>query len=671
MHRVGVEIGGTFTDLVAFGPDGVSIRKVPSVPARPDEGAFAALAASGLPTAGIGEFIHGSTVATNAVLERKGGRLAFLVTEGFRDILLLQRHDRTRIFDLFYRKPEPLAARADTFEVPERIAGDGSVLVPLDLAAVGPILRARLAGRYDAVAICLINGFLNPAHEQALAAWIAAELPELRVTCSHRVTGEFREYERATATTMSAFVQPVVDGYLGRIEEGLARGGFNGHCTMMQSNGGRVPFRAIRDNPITALLSGPAAGVTGAVRQAGLSGFRDIITLDIGGTSADVALVRDGKPDWARETKIDGLPIRLPMVDIVTIGAGGGSIVWSDDGGMLRVGPESAGAAPGPACYGKGGTRPTLTDAHVLCGRLPADARLAGSMALDAAAAAAAVGPVADAFGRSAVALAEDAARLADGNIVAAIRLVSTERGRDPREFALVPYGGAGPLHAARVADALGIQTVVVPPDPGVVSAYGLLVADQMLDETRTRRTPLDEQAPDTVRAIAHQLMAALKARAAALGLEGAPEFEMSLDMRYVGQAYEIDVPVDLAALDRLDTATLAAGFAVAHRRIYEHGAVKGKAVEIVSFRARLRLPQGEVPALRLGSRSAPPPQTIRVFEDEAWVDAVEIGRGAIAAGSRLAGPAVVTDTTATTYVPSGWTAEADAHDNLILRRSA
>ncbi|BBK31405.1 N-methylhydantoinase A [Stella humosa] len=671
MYRVGVEIGGTFTDLVAFGPDGVSIRKVPSVPARPDEGAFAALAASGLALDGIGEFVHGSTVATNAVLERKGGRLAFIVTEGFRDILLLQRHDRTRIFDLFYKKPEPLAARADTFTVAERITGDGQVLAPLDLAAVGPALKAQLSGGYDAVAICLLNGFLNPAHEQALAAWIAAELPELRVTCSHRVTGEFREYERATATTMSAFVQPVVDGYLGRIEDGLTAAGFTGRCTMMQSNGGRVPFRAIRDNPITALLSGPAAGVTGAVKQAGLSGFKDIITLDIGGTSADVALVRDGKPDWARETKIDGLPIRMPMVDIVTIGAGGGSIVWADDGGMLRVGPESAGAAPGPACYGKGGTRPTLTDAHVLCGRLPAAARLAGHLSLDAAAAAAAFAPIAAGFGRDPIGLAEDASRLADGNIVAAIRLVSTERGRDPREFALVPYGGAGPLHAARVADALGVSTVVVPPDPGVISAYGLLVADQMLDETRTRRTPLDDKAPDAVRETFAGLHARLTERAAELGLEGTPDFEFSLDMRYVGQAYEIDVAVDPATIDRLDTATIASGFAAAHKRIYEHGAVKGKAVEIVSYRARLRLPQGDVPALRLSDRTVEPAEAIQVFEGDRWVDATRVGRPALASGAALAGPAVVTDTTATTYVPPGWTATTDAHDNLILRRSA
>ncbi len=297
MHRVGVEIGGTFTDLVAFGPDGVSIVKVPSVPASPDRGALAALAASGIAFGEIDEFVHGSTVATNAVLERKGARLAFVVTEGFRDILLLQRHDRSRIFDLFYAKPEPLAARGDTFTVAERIGGGGEVLTPLALDVAGPPLLAQLERGYDAVAICLLNGFLNPAHEQALESWLAARRPDLRITCSHRVTGEFREYERATATTMAAFVQPVVDGYLGRIERDLAAGGFRGRCTMMQSNGGRVPFAAIRANPITALLSGPAAGVTGAVRQAGVSGFRDIITLDLGGTSADVALGRDGKPE--------------------------------------------------------------------------------------------------------------------------------------------------------------------------------------------------------------------------------------------------------------------------------------------------------------------------------------------------------------------------------------
>jgi N-methylhydantoinase A len=384
MARIGVEVGGTFTDLVEIGPRGVRVVKTPSTPASPDVGAFAAIRENGTPVAAIADLAHGSTVATNAVLERKGFRTAFVTTQGFRDILLLQRHGRSRIYDLEYEKPKPVVDRADVFEVAERMLADGSVLTPLDRDRVAAdLIPALKAGGYEAVAVCLLNAYVNPAHEIALREMIAAEAAGLLVTLSCDVTREFREYERASTTTLAAYVQPVIDRYIGRFETALAEAGFSGRFSVMQSNGGRLPAEAMRRNAVNALLSGPAAGVMGATRQLGRSGFGDLLTLDMGGTSTDVSVVTGGKPHLTQEFEIDGLPIRIPIIDIHTIGAGGGSIVWVDDGGMLRVGPQSAGAEPGPACYRRGGTAPTLTDAHVVCGTVRPEAFLGGRMEID------------------------------------------------------------------------------------------------------------------------------------------------------------------------------------------------------------------------------------------------------------------------------------------------
>lgn len=668
--RVGVEIGGTFTDLVAVSPHGVHIVKVPSVPSRPDEGAFAAIDAAGISLANMEEFGHGSTVATNAVLERKGGRLAFLVTAGFRDILLIQRHDRTRIFDLFYRKPPPLVGRDDTLEVPERVLSDGSVERELDLDAFEATLADFLrVGRYDAVAICLLNSFARPDHELALVKLISRLAPGLPVTCSSEVTREFREYERASTTTVAAYVQPVIGAYLDRMERRLAESSFDGHFSIMQSNGGRIPAIAMRRNAVTALLSGPAAGVTGAVRHVGLSGFRDVITLDIGGTSADVSLVPDGQPQLVRESRIGGLPVQMPMVDIATIGAGGGSLIWLDEGGAMRVGPGSSGAVPGPACYSRGGTKPTLTDAHVVTGRLRPDTRLAGSMAIDAAAAHAAFEPLAAALQMPVLDVADSAVRIATANVVAAIRLVSTERGRDPRGFALVPFGGAGPLHAGLVADELGLSEVVVPPNAGVISAYGLLAADHTFFESLTRRTEIDHEAPRAVKKIVGDLWRQLEARAAELELRGSKRLEASLDMRFVGQAFEVSVPLAPDALEAVTRESLLDAFQAEHHKMYRHGAGTRTRVEIVSFRVGLHIEQASVPGL-----ITPPPTRAReepceVYESGQLLAATVISRSLLR-DRLLQGPAVVEDATATLWVPPHWTATDDQHGNLLMRRA-
>ncbi len=666
--RVGVEVGGTFTDLVAVDGDRVRIAKVPSVPARPDEGAMAALAAADIPLGGVDDLVHGSTVATNAILERKGAPTAFLVTKGFRDLLFLQRHNRRRIYDLFYKKPVPVVERRNCFEIDERIDAEGAVITALDEAAVGrQIERIFAAGAHRAVAICLINGYANPAHERALAGLIGDRFPDLAVTCSSDVTREFREYERASTTTLAAYVQPVIDSYLTRFRAALDAHGFAGRFSVMQSNGGRLPARGMSRNAITSLYSGPAAGVIGAVAQAGRSGVADLITLDMGGTSTDVCLVAGGAPALSTETEVDGLPIRTPVLDIVTVGAGGGSIVWVDDGGMLRVGPRSAGADPGPAGYGRGGRQPTVTDAHLVRGSIRTEAFLGGRMRIDLDASRRAFADLAERFAMSVERVCDSAVRVADGNIVRAIQLVSTERGRDPRDYVLVPFGGAGPLHAAAGADALGIRSILVPPCAGVLSAFGLLAADFVLYETRTRRVPVDDGAPGAVRTMFEKMRTAAAERFAALELTEALEFTHILEMRHVGQAFEVAVPLGAAELATLSPAMLADRFAAAHHQVFAFGEAGAGRVEIVSFRLGIASPTARVPVLHETGFTASA-GTGRLFDRGETLNARLLNRPAV--GDGVVGPALVEDVNSTIYIPPGWQGRLDDAENLRIERA-
>ncbi len=669
--KVGIEVGGTFTDLVAFDGDRVLVTKVPSTPRRPDEGVMNALRASGIAFEAIEDLAHGSTVATNAVLERKGARTAFVTTEGFRDLLFLQRHDRKRIYDLFYRKPESVVARRDCFEVKERMLADGSTLQPLDEDAVRTELLPALAeGGYGAIAICLLNSYRNPEHERRLAELIGTVLPNALVACSHQVAREFREYERASTTVLSAFVQPVISGYLQRLASALEANAFAGRFSVMQSNGGRLPADAMRNNSITALFSGPAAGVVGAQRQIARSGYRDLITFDMGGTSSDVCLVEDGRASLCDQTDIDGLPVRTPLLDIVTVGAGGGSIVWLDDGGMLRVGPQSAGADPGPACYGRGGTQATITDAHVVCGTIRPDAFLGGHMRLDEAAARAVFQPLAEHFGLSPEAVAYNALRLANANIVRAIQLVSTERGRDPRDYVLVPYGGAGPLHAAQITEELGASAVVIPPNPGVTSAYGLLASDFAKYESLTYRAPLDEGAPEMLRRQFGEMQVRLSEEFAAMGLGANVDFQYSVAMRFSGQAFEVSVEFDAAELAALDLHTARARFVDSHNRMYMHTDSAERPVEIVSLRLGGVRPVEVVPLQSYAQQGAAAPAAVTpIFDGERWVPCQRLAVTSLAPDERIGGPAVLEDYTTTIVVPGGWIAEFDQANNLTLRK--
>ena len=669
--RVGVEVGGTFTDLVAIEDGNVQVAKVPSVPARPDEGAMASLAAGQVDLGAVEELVHGSTVATNAILERKGARVALLITRGFRDVLFLQRHNRTRIYDLFYKKPEPVLARRDIIEIDERISGQGEVVEPLDEVAVAAQLAENLGpGRYESVAICLLNAYAEPKHERQLATLVAKQFPDLTITCSADVTREFREYERTSTTTLAAYVQPVIDGYLRRFESQLVKQNFGGRFSVMQSNGGRLPVAGMSKNAITSLFSGPAAGVMGAVRQASLSGYGNLITLDMGGTSTDVCLVVDSKPSLSGETEVDGLPIRTPVLDIVTVGAGGGSICWQDDGGMLRVGPESVGADPGPACYGRGGNRPAITDAHMLRGTIRAETFLGGKMSVDVSASSRAFEALSEKFHLSLEEMADSAVRVADANIVGAIQLVSTERGRDPRDYVLVPFGGAGPLHAARVAEELGIRTILVPPNAGVLSAYGLLASDFLQYETQTRRIPLGADAPGLVREVFSQLRDQATASFQNLGVTGKLHFTRSLDMRFIGQAFEITVDIEGHTLTDLDADGLLALFNEAHNRVFSFGESGLHRAEIVSFRLGASVPPDLVPALNKGIGDQVTRGQARIFDQGKWRDCLLLSRAAIREEIvGISGPALVEDGTSTIYVPHSWSATVDDQDNILLNQ--
>lgn len=666
--RIGVEVGGTFTDLVAIGEGGVRVLKVPSTPQNPDEGAFAAIQATGIPPSQIADLAHGSTVATNAVLERKGFLTAFITTTGFRDILSLQRHGRRRVYDLQYQKPVPVVTRRASFEIDERILADGSILRALDVSQVKTrLIPQLLQGEYKAIAICLLNSYVNPAHERQLRGLLHEYLPGVNIAISSDITREFREYERASTTTLSAYVQPVMDRYIARFSKRLREAGFSGRFSVMQSNGGRLPAEAMGTSAITALLSGPAAGVMGATRQAARSGCTKLITLDMGGTSSDVCVVVDGAPRLVNEFSLDGLPVRIPQLDINTVGAGGGSIIWVDDGGMLRVGPESAGASPGPACYCRGGTQPTITDAHIVRGTIQPEAFLGGRMKIDPNLARRALEPIAQHFGISVEEAADHAIEVGTASIVRAIQVISTERGIDPRDSVLVPYGGAGPLHAAQVASELGIRKVLVPPNSGVISAYGLLASDFIQYETLTQRGLVTDGAPDAIRNIYHDMRERALNRAGAMQLGESVELSFVVDMRFVGQAFEVSIPltekeVEIATVDQLRER-----FGAMHQKLYFFGADTSKPIEYISFRLGLTIPLQQIPILQEPAERSISSRTIRLYGERRWNDAHLMGRGALRRDQPLVGPALLEDPTSTLFVPQGWQAIRDANDNVIL----
>tara|TARA_B100000609_G_scaffold182081_1_gene163515 strand:- start:763 stop:2784 length:2022 start_codon:yes stop_codon:yes gene_type:complete len=669
--RVGIEVGGTFTDLVMSDGKNIKTAKVPSTPISPDKGAMLAIEAAGLRLEEISELIHGSTVATNAVLERKGGRVCFFVTRGTKDLLLIQRHDRRAIYDLQYQKPKPVVPRHDTYEIDERIAADGNIVTDLDSKVTSTLVRNIFdKENFDSVAICFLHSYLNPIHERALSNIISALYPEMPITCSCDVAREFREYERASTTTLAAYVQPVVAGYITRFSEELQERGFQGKFSIMQSNGGRMPAAAITKNAITSLFSGPAAGVVGALRGKGKTSYPDIITLDMGGTSTDVALVSNDQAELAPMTTIDGLPVKTPVVDIVTVGAGGGSIAWVDDGGLLRVGPQSAGATPGPACYARGGKLPTVTDAHLVRGTLQADSFLGGKMPVDLAAASNVIEEIAKKFNVELPEMADNIIRVAEANIVRAIQQVSTERGSDPREFALVPYGGAGPLHAARVAEDLNIDTVVIPPNAGVLSASGLLLSDYVHYRSQTKRLLLNEPNLAKIKSGISSLTKEAKDYLMKLGIKPNREIETSLEMRYVGQAFEVPVKFTEADVRNISLALLQKRFADAHHKIFEFSKPEGDPVEIISIRVGVaeKTPGLTVQLNKEGRNIDQKITKVNIVEKGIPSETTTLSRTDLSEEA-IPGPVLIQDENSTVYAPFGWQVRLDEYNNIVLER--
>ncbi len=668
MH-IGVECGGTFTDLVVLDDDGVlrATDKVFSTPTHPDQAVTTGLRNLSAELRDCAVLLHGSTVATNSLIERKGARVGLIVTRGFRDVLELQRQDRTSMYDLTYRKPAPLVPREWVAEVTERMDRSGGVLQRLDDDSVRAALARLIGHGVEAVAVSLLHSYAEPVHERRIAELAAAEFPGLVVSLSSDCAREFREYERTTTTTIDAFLRPRISRYLADLETSAYELGVE-ELHVMQSNGGMVPARAAASAPLSMLRSGPAAGVAGAIAVAENAGIRSIVTMDMGGTSTDVAVVHDGRPELTTEVVADGLPVRVPMVDITAVGAGGGSIVAVDSGGLLTVGPRSAGADPGPVCYGRGGAQPTVTDANVVRGLLRPDTFLGGRHTLHTSAARASLQPLAARLRRTVEQLAEDVYLLASVAMAGAIRVTTTERGHDIESYTLVAYGGAGPLHAATVADDLGLSRVIVPPHAGLASAYGLLTAGFRREFSQTHLSDVAALPPASLRPVLDRLRstATEQLRAQSVPLDDA-DFSFSADMRYRGQGFEMAVALPRG--DETGPDELVRLFHEVHARRYGHAEVD-RPVQIVTVRLTVTRPRPRLVLPTVDIDPDLPVTRLPIIEGGTEVQAAFRARRGLAVGTKQPGPAVLEDGTSTTFVPTGWTAHVDEHTNLVLERS-
>ncbi|SDF32345.1 N-methylhydantoinase A [Halorubrum xinjiangense] len=645
---IGVDVGGTFTD-VALSVDGDLVTaKVPSTDDQ-SEGVAAgierACEAAGIDPESVTEFSHAMTVSVNALLENDGARTALVTTEGFRDVLEIGRQTRPSLYDLDAEKPAPLVSRRRRFEVAERAAPDG-VERPVDDPEIESLVANLRDAGVESVAVCLLHAYAHPENEARVADALRAEL-DVPVSASHEVLPEFREYERTSTTVVDAYVRPAIDGYVGRLTERARDLGLP-QPRIMQANGGVTDADTVRRNAVTTVLSGPAAGVVGASATAGADADRDgLITFDMGGTSSDVSLVRDGEVARTTESAVADRPIGTPMVDVETVGAGGGSIAWVDAGGALRIGPRSAGADPGPACYGKGGTEPTVTDANLVLGYVGADTDLGGDLSLDAAAARDALADLADEAGMDGpVAAALGVHRVANADMARAIRSVTVERGHDPREFGLVAFGGAGPMHAVSIADGLDVERVVVPHASGVLSAYGLLAADETRDAVRTRQGPLDTVDPEAVDALYGDLTDDLLDE---VSDPDAARVEYAADCRYAGQSFELTVDVERP----FDPAAVGERFAAAHESAYGYRA--DEPVDLVNCRATATVPRSAPAVGAVGGEGAEPRTTREaVFPDGARETPV-YDRDRFPTGEGVEGPVVIEGAESTVVVPPAW----------------
>ena len=675
--RVGVDSGGTFTDVCLFDDESgqVATWKVPSTPDDPSRG-IAAGVEQGLGSVGgnagsVAYFGHGTTVGTNALIQHRGVKTGLVTTDGFRDLLEIGRQKRPDLYDLFVEKPPVLVTRDVRLGVPERVRHDGAIETALDEQAVRDAARRLRAAGVAAVAVSFLYGFLRPEHEERARDILAAELPGVFICTGNEVAPEFREYERMSTAVVNAYLGPVMQGYIRRLGERLEALGLRAAPHLTQSNGGVIGFEQAARLPVRTVLSGPSTGVV-AAQQVGLAaGFSDLITFDMGGTSTDVALLQGGACRLSSEAIVHGYPIKAPMLDIHTVGAGGGSIAHVDSGGLLKVGPRSCGAAPGPVCYGRGNEEAAVTDANVVLQTLNPAHLLGGRMAVRQDLARAAIGRLAGQLGLGVMETAQGIVSVVTANMARAIRVVSVQRGHDPRDYTLAAFGGAGPLHAARLARELDIARVLVPRNPGIFCALGLLLTDLRADFAATRLTTL---APGAA-AVMEDAFAGLRGQAEAwFAAEGISERQVArtVDMRYAGQNYELAVALADGAVTQASLDGLAAGFAAAHRRMYGFVA-EGEAVQLVTFRVEatglVRRAQVRAEAEAGPDASGAVAGTREVWLPEAggFVACPVYDRERLRAGNRFAGPAIVEQMDATTLVLPGMAARVEPYLNLVL----
>ena len=651
---LGVDVGGTFTDAVIFDGHALHTAKAPTTPDDQSRGVLAAVDAA-LERAGatadrIEAFAHGMTVGTNALLTESGARTALVATEGFTDLLDIARQNRPELYRLCAPKPAPLVADELRFGAHERTGPDG-VIEPLSEEELDRLAGELRRGGAESVAVCLLFAYLDPSHERAIADRLRSELPDVHVSASHEVLPQFREYERCSTTVIDAYLSPLLGRYLDRLSSAGAEHGLPVPL-VMKSSGGVAPAAEAARAGAWSVLSGPAGGAVGAGLLATLSGDGNVVGLDMGGTSCDVCVVEEGRVRRTDSREIGGRVIQLPMVDVHTVGAGGGSIGWRDAGGALRAGPRSAGAEPGPACYGRGGTEPTVTDANLLLGYLDASSTLAGGVELDVDAASDAVGRLGSELGLDELQAAEGIVRIANQEMVRALRVVTVERGVDPRHFALMPFGGAGPMHAAALAEELGMERILCPRASGVLSALGLLASERRRDITRTVLLSGDEL---TAKRLAGEV--AKLSEAIGAGLEAA-EPEATFELRYSGQAFELAVP----GPPEPDPADLRERFAAEHERRYGYRDPDAE-VELVNVRLALTVP-APAPEPRAASAGHLERSARKALFGGDWVEA-EVMRGEPEAGTAAEGPCVFELPEATLVLPPGWRAEVDSHGTI------
>ena len=679
MNSIGVDIGGTFTDLVGYRDGTLIISKTLTTPANPTLGVAKALELANTRLQDLDEFLHGTTIAINTVLERKGDKTALLTTEGFRDVYEIARGNRPDAFDIGFQRAEPLVPRHLRFEARERLDARGEVLTPLDEASVRAVGRKVLAEGISAIAVCFLHSYANPAHEAAAGKILREMCPDLFVTLSHEILREFREYERTSTTVLNAYVGPRVAKYLKTLETHMGENGFDGAIHIVRSNGGSMSLTHAAVEPVSMMESGPVAGMIGAGAVAKLLGIRQAIGFDMGGTTAKATLITDGVPGIEEGYYIGGYatgqPMQLPVVAIVEVGTGGGSIAWRDGSGGIHVGPQSAGSDPGPVCYGGGGSEPTITDANLILGRLNPSRFLGGGMALNLEGARRAMASrIGDPTGLSSDEAAMGVVRIADSAMALAVRAVSVRKGVDPRDAAMIAFGGAGPVHAAALCREIYIPTLVIPKLPGNFSALGMLLAPWRHDAVRTLVGILGRLDATRVRAGFDELHAAAQQRLAADGLDPAlAVFEFGADLRYRGQEHTIPVP--LTSVDALVNADAGVTdtFHALHDMRYGHAA-SGETIEVANLRLTVTVPRGGESVEQFLAMpfvpEDPRPEQRRpvIFEDAAQpLDTRILWRPCLPPGFSVEGPAIIEESNSTTVLFPGDVARVTEHGHLVI----